>query len=89
LGWDGMLIALLGAHNPLGVLIAAIFYAALKTGSEYVGLYTEVPKDIVGVIQGILILLLSIKFINDRFDIFGKIRSMRNSKKSAERGANA
>ncbi|MEG0979487.1 MAG: ABC transporter permease, partial [Oscillospiraceae bacterium] len=33
LGWDGMLIALLGAHNPVGIIIAAIFYAGLKTGS--------------------------------------------------------
>lgn len=30
LGWDGMLIALLGGHSPIGILIAAIFYAALK-----------------------------------------------------------
>lgn len=64
LGWDGMLIALLGAHNPVGVIVAAIFYAALKTGSEYIGLFTNVPKEIVGVIQGILILMLSVKFIN-------------------------
>ena len=27
LGWDGMLIALLGGHSPIGILIAAIFYA--------------------------------------------------------------
>ena len=65
LGWDGMLIALLGGHNPVGILVAAIFYAALKTGSEYIGLFTNVPKEIVGVIQGILILMLSVKFINE------------------------
>lgn len=68
LGWDGMLIALLGSHNPVGVLIASLFYAALKTGSEYIGIYTSVPKDIVAIIQGILILFLSAKFILDRFD---------------------
>ncbi|MBR4950207.1 MAG: ABC transporter permease [Clostridia bacterium] len=84
IGWDGMLIALLGAHNPVGVLIAAIFYAALKTGSDYINLYTNVPKDIVGVIQGILILFLSIKFINDKTDFLGRMRqrlkSIRGSK---------
>jgi len=65
LGWDGMLIALLGRHSPIGVLIVAVFYAALKTGSEYIGLFTNVPKDIVGVIQGILILFLSVGFIKN------------------------
>ncbi len=74
LGWDGMLIALLGSHSPIGILVAAIFYAALKTGSEYIGVFTNVPKDIVGVIQGILILLLSVKFFNEKFNLVGKFK---------------
>lgn len=73
LGWDGMLIALLGNHNPIGVLIAAVFYAALKTGSEYIGLFTNVPKDIVGVIQGILILCLSVRFVKQNSRLFDKL----------------
>lgn len=83
LGWDGMLIALLGSHNPIGVLIASIFYAALKTGSEYIGIYTSVPKDIVAIIQGLLILFLSAKFVNDKFNITGLIKNKINKKKSA------
>lgn len=82
LGWDGMLIALLGSHNPVGVLIAAIFYAALKTGSEYIGIYTNVPKDIVAIIQGLLILFLSVKFINERFHIFDIIKDKLRKKKT-------
>ncbi|ACL75436.1 ABC transporter permease [Ruminiclostridium cellulolyticum] len=74
LGWDGMLIALLGSHNPIGILVAAVFYAALKTGSDYIGVFTNVPKDIVGVIQGILILLLSVKFFNEKFHLFEKFK---------------
>lgn len=75
LGWDGMLIALLGKHSPVGVLIVAVFYAALKTGSEYIGLFTNVPKDIVGVIQGILILFLSVGFIRENICPGSKIRA--------------
>ena len=44
LGWDGMLIALLGGHSPIGIFIAAVFYAALKTGSDrliYIRLYQK------------------------------------------------
>lgn len=76
LGWDGMLIALLGRHNPVGVLISAVFYAALKTGSDYIDLYTNVPKDIVGVIQGILILFLSFRFIDANFHIVDRVKAV-------------
>lgn len=65
LGWDGMLIALLGGHSPLGVLIAAIFYSALKTGSDHINLYSTVPKEIIAVIQGLIILFLAVKFISE------------------------
>lgn len=73
LGWDGMLIALLGNHSPIGVIVAAVFYAALKTGSEYIGLFTNVPKDIVGVIQGILILCLSVRFVRQHTSLPDKL----------------
>lgn len=65
LGWDGMLIALLGSHSPVGVFVAAIFYAALKVGSNSIALYTDVPYEIVGLIQALIILFLSIRFIQN------------------------
>lgn len=65
LGWDGMLVALLGGKTPIGILIAAIFYSALKTGADLINMYTSVPKEIVSVIQGLIILFLAVKFISD------------------------
>ena len=76
LGWDGMLIALLGSHNPVGILVAAILYAALKTGSEYIGLFTSVPKDIVGVIQSVIILFLSVRFLATETAFRERLRSL-------------
>ncbi|MDD3402124.1 MAG: ABC transporter permease [Hespellia sp.] len=69
LGWDGMLIALLGRHNPIGVLLAAIFYSALKTGADNINMYTSVPKEIVGVLQGLIILFLAVQFLDERFGL--------------------
>lgn len=86
LGWDGMLIALLGNHNPVGVLIAAVFYAALKTGSEYIGIYTNVPKEIVAIIQGLLILFMSVKFVSDRFNLIAGIKKAVNKAKKTKMG---
>jgi ABC-type uncharacterized transport system permease subunit len=62
LGWDGMLISLLGAHDPVGVVVAALFYSALKVGMSRIELFTEVPKEIVSVIQAMMILFLAVKY---------------------------
>lgn len=69
LGWDGMLISLLGAHSPLGVLVAALFYSALKVGMSKIELFTTVPKEIVSVIQGLMILFLSVRYLKQNQQI--------------------
>ena len=70
-----MLIALLGGHSPIGIFIAAVFYAALKTGSDSINLYTTVPKEIDAIIQAMIILFLAVKFISDRTKLFERFRS--------------
>lgn len=86
LGWDGMLIALLGQHNPTGIIIAAIFYSALKTGGDSISIFTNVPKEIVSVIQGLIILFLSIRFISQNTKMFSNVmaRFDRKEKKKEE-----
>ena len=74
LGWDGMLIALLGGHSPIGIFIAAVFYAALKTGSDSINLYTTVPKEIIAIIQGMIILFLAVKFIGNNTKLFDRFK---------------
>jgi simple sugar transport system permease protein len=76
LGWDGMLISLLGMHSPIGVLVASIFYSALKTGSQSIAIYSGVPKEIVAVIQGLIILFLAIQFINTRTGVLTRWTKM-------------
>ncbi len=66
LGWDGMLIALLGGLDPIGILVAAIFYAGLKTGADSINMYTNVPKEIVALIQALIVLFLAVKFFRER-----------------------
>lgn len=70
LGWDGMLVALLGAHNPVSVLIAAIFYGALKYGGTTMQSFIGVPNDVINVIQGTLILFLSVRFVTQNTKLF-------------------
>jgi len=74
LGWEGMLIALLGGHSPMGVFIASVFYAALKTGSDSINMYTSVPKEIVSIIQGLIILFLAVRFIKEHTQVFARTK---------------
>lgn len=70
LGWDGMLIALLGNHSPIGILIAAIFYAVIKTGNQNIAIFTNVPSEIVVLLQALIVLFLSLKvFVKPKPDI--------------------
>lgn len=87
LGWDGMLIALLGRNTPIGILGAAIFYSALKTGADNINMYTNVPKEVVAVIQAIMILFLAVKFLDERYNIFAKMKASMSKKKTEGAGA--
>lgn len=84
LGWDGMLIALLGRHNPGGILLAAVFYSALKTGADNINMYTAVPKEIVGVLQGLIILFLAVRFFNEKFALTESFKTWIGKRRMAE-----
>lgn len=83
LGWDGMLIALLGRHSPAGILIAAVFYSALKTGADNINMYTHVPKEIVAVIQSLMILFLAVQFLNERYGLLTLLKARKGAKADA------
>ncbi|MFX3617418.1 MAG: ABC transporter permease [Sporolactobacillus sp.] len=80
MGWDGMLVSLLGGHNPVGVLIAAVFYSALKNGSQDIDIFTGVPQEIIAVIQSLLILFLAVRFLNYHTDLSERVKSLFHKK---------
>lgn len=84
LGWDGMLIALLGRHSPFGILVAAILFSALKTGADNINMYTAVPKEIVAVIQSLIILFLAVQFLNERYGLIQQFQAWRSTKTQKE-----
>jgi len=53
-GFLGIAVALLGRNQPLGVLIAALFFGALSYGGLVVN--QRVPKELVEALQGLVIL---------------------------------
>jgi general nucleoside transport system permease protein len=58
-GFAGIPIALLARRHPLGVIIAGIFMGALKSGSLEMQIIAGVPKQLVDVIQGLIIVFIA------------------------------
>ncbi len=58
-GFDAIAIALLGASRPLGVVVAAILFGALRAGATPMQAATGIPVDLVTVIQGLIILFIA------------------------------
>lgn len=59
--WTGLLVALLAASRPLGVLIAGFFFAALVVGGEAMQRSANVSSQIAQVIQAAVIVLLTFR----------------------------
>jgi general nucleoside transport system permease protein len=59
-GFTGIAVALLGRNHPGGVLAAAMLFAVLQRGAVPVDAFTRhVSKDIVQILQGLVILLVA------------------------------
>ena len=58
-GWDGLAVALVGGLHPVGALLAAILFGALRSGGMVMTRVTGVPLDIVFILQALVILFVS------------------------------
>jgi general nucleoside transport system permease protein len=76
-GFVGIAVALLGRNHPVGVFLAAILFAILLRGGIFVDAYTiHVSKDIVDMLQGIVIILVALR----PDAIFGSLRKVSRAK---------
>ncbi|HEX4959267.1 MAG TPA: ABC transporter permease [Thermoanaerobaculia bacterium] len=59
-GFTGIAVALLGRNHPGGVILASLLFGALLRGGLFVDIFTEhVSKDLVMVLQGIIVLFVA------------------------------
>ncbi|TPM63770.1 ABC transporter permease [Mesorhizobium sp. B2-2-4] len=75
-GYSGIVVAMLARLNPLGVVPAAIFLAAVMTGAEAMSRATGVPAFLSDVIQGtaLLAMLVALLFTTYRIRRVGASR---------------
>ncbi|MDU8909726.1 ABC transporter permease [Aestuariicoccus sp. MJ-SS9] len=55
-GFIGIAVALMGRSHPLGVLLAAILFGFLYQGGAELALWTDIPRELIVVIQALVIL---------------------------------
>ncbi len=60
LGFDGIGVALIGRNNPIGIIIASVFFGALKSGGRYMEYQAHVCSELVEAINGLIVIALSI-----------------------------
>jgi simple sugar transport system permease protein len=62
-GFAGIAVALLGRNRPFGVVLAALFFGALASGGAQVDMETQVPRELVTVIQAIVIIFVACEYL--------------------------
>jgi len=58
-GFDAIAIALLGKTHPVGVILAAILFGAMRNGGTRMQFLTQIPVDIISVIQALILLFVA------------------------------
>ncbi|NMB54904.1 MAG: ABC transporter permease [Leptolinea sp.] len=58
-GFDAIAIALLGKNHPLGVVLASLLFAAMRNGATRMQFLTQIPVDIISIIQALILLFVA------------------------------
>jgi general nucleoside transport system permease protein len=58
-GFDSITVALLGRAHPVGILLAALLFGAMRAGSGLMQIKTQIPVEIVDIIQAIVLLFIA------------------------------
>ncbi len=61
-GLDGIAVSLVGNNHPIGVILSALLFGILQKGGPFMQIQ-GIPKEVVGIIQGIIILFVAANFV--------------------------
>jgi ABC-type uncharacterized transport system permease subunit len=65
-GFDGLIAALLANGSPIGTIVTALFFGALRSGSLLLETDTNASREIITVIQALIILSVSAQVLMKR-----------------------
>lgn len=67
IGFDSISVALLGRAHPVGIMLAALLFGALRAGSGLMQIQAGIPVEIIDVIQAMVLLFLAADVMLRRF----------------------
>ncbi len=59
IGFEGIVVALLARNDPIAVLFTGLFYGYLRTGAQIMERSSDVTREVVLIIQAVIILLVT------------------------------
>lgn len=62
LGFTGIAVAFLGRNHPIGIPLAAILFGMLDRGESGIQILTDLPREIIIILQGVLILSVVVAY---------------------------
>jgi simple sugar transport system permease protein len=71
-GYDGIAVAVLARNHPLGVILSALLFGALRGGSMNLDRQTDVPTDFVIMIQALVIIFVAIPWVIKKVKLMRK-----------------
>lgn len=58
-GFTSIALALLGKSHPVGVVLASLLFGFLQAGATQMQLAANVPVDIIGILQGVILMFIA------------------------------
>lgn len=81
-GFDGIAVAMLAKNSPIGVAFAALLLGALNSGGIVMQMMTSVTRDLVKMLEAVIILLLAADFAITSFKARRKVAKAGTAGKS-------
>ena len=87
LAFEGILIAIVARDRPLAVPVVAIFYGYLRQGAQLMNIRTDVPSEVISIVQAVIILLVASSFTVPGRKFWARILHPRSPAKTAKQEA--
>jgi simple sugar transport system permease protein len=63
IGFDGIAVALLGANNAFGILLAALLFGGLKSAGPQMNFEANVPSELINIIVACIIFFVACSYV--------------------------
>jgi general nucleoside transport system permease protein len=85
-GFDSIAVALLGRSHPFGVVPSALMFGALRAGATRMQFVSQIPVDIISIVQGIILVLVAADELIRRLYGIGRRRETPSAQPTVARG---